>query len=338
MEEMIKVGLIGAGRIARAHLNALRSLQGKFSVSGIYDVDKNKSLRLSKDFDLNVFSSLGQAIDKSDLLSITVPDGFHYKLTKQALVTGKPVLTEKPAALTEANLEDLLDISERSSVPIFVSLQKRLFKTFKNVHRAVNEGEIGILIASSLQQIWYRDENYFKNNWHGNKLSDGGLILNQSIHNLDLLNLISGGISKVSAFGGNLINKAIETEDIVVATFETRKNSVGDILLTISSGPRNYGELFEFIGSKGKIFIGTGNFTQLTSKNFVQFEEELKTSTLSGYGHTLVYKEIYNRIAKNTESEIELKNVYDSHKLAFAIRNAIIENRKITIGGKNGDS
>ncbi len=333
---MIKLGIIGCGRIAGAHINAIRSLKGKFDVVSLFDVNADKAEEFSKKTGIKVIHNLDELLSDNsiDLVSITVPDGFHYEMAKKALLAHKNVLLEKPIALNINEINDLLGFSSKEKLFLGVVLQKRLFKAFKEVKRMIRNEEIGHLFLTSFQQIWYRDEHYFENSWHGNKKIDGGLILNQSAHNIDLIDWISGPIGKVFAYGGAIVKKNIETEDTVSSVFKT-KRGIGNITLTISSYPSNYGELFEFIGDKGKIAIGTGAFEHLTSEKLLTYMPELKRPTLSGYGHRLVYDEVYKALSGENIDSVSIKNTYHSFLVGLGIRKSLEENKEVIIGGKN---
>jgi len=331
---VLRVGIIGCGRIAEAHLIALSDLKDKFEVSYIYDLDKNRAEDVSKRFGISLREELEEVLNdtKLDIISITVPDGFHYDIVKKALLSHKNVLVEKPLALNMIETNELIQIAKKENVFLGVVLQKRLFKIFKKVKEVVDAGKIGNLYLTTLQQIWYRDDDYFATSWHGKKALDGGLILNQSIHNIDLVNWVSGPIKKIFAYGGQVARHDIETEDTVSAVFEAQKG-IGNIVITISSYPNNFGDLLEFIGDKGRILIGTGAFEELTSKDFKEDLQELKQPTLSGYGHRLVYNEVYDKIKIGKDTMIDVNNTYHSFAVAFALRQSIEEKREITIGG-----
>ena len=332
---MIKIGIVGCGRIAEAHLNALSALQDKFKVVAIFDVDKNRAKHLSDKFSVNVERNLENLLNDTEinLISVTVPDGFHYEVVKKAIQSSKNVLVEKPIALSLEQAEELIHLANNNKIFFGVVLQKRLFNIFRKVKEVVKSGEIGEVFLVLFQQIWYRDDNYFLSSWHGKKTMDGGLILNQSIHNIDLLDWIVGPIEKVTAYGGKVAKKKIETEDTVTSLLKI-PHGVGNIALTISAYPGNYGDLFEIFGSKGKIVIGTGSFENLTSDELKNYTMELKNSTLSGYGHRLAYESVYDKIVNKKEGVIDVNNVFHSFKVAFSVRESLETGKEVIIGGK----
>ncbi len=332
---MIKVGIVGCGRIAEAHLNALSALKDNFTVAAIFDIDKGRAKCLSDKFGVNVERNLENLLNDAEinLISVTVPDGFHYEVVKKAIRSNKNVLVEKPVALSLEQAEELIHLANDNKIFLGVVLQKRLFSIFRKAKEVVERGEIGEVFLVLFQQIWYRDDNYFLSSWHGKKTMDGGLILNQSIHNIDLIDWIVGPIEKVTAYGGKVVKKRIETEDTVASLLKI-PHGVGSISFTISAYPGNYGDLFEIFGDKGKIVIGTGSFSELTSDKFKSGIKELENSTLSGYGHKLVYEEVYDRIINGKSVDIDVNNVYHSYKVAFGIRESIETGKEVIIGGR----
>ncbi len=333
---MIKVGIVGCGRIAKAHLNALSGMRNKFFVSTVFDTNIEIANSLAREYGVSSVSAHFEEIlnDPSiNLVSVTVPDGFHYRIVKKLLLAGKNVLVEKPIALSKNEMIDLVNLAKSKDLFLGVVLQKRLFKIFVNIKRLVENGVLGDIFLSSLQQIWYRDDAYFNSSWHGERSIDGGLILNQSTHNIDLLDWIVGPITRVISFGGNLV-KNIETEDTVASSYTT-ENGVGNIMLTISSYPKNFGSLFQIFGTKGRITVGTGKFECLTTEELKQYLYELKYPTISGYGHSIVYSEVFDRLTHGEHTNIEAFNVIHSSLVAFALRKSIEEHKKIEIGGSN---
>jgi len=102
-------------------------------------------------------------------------------------------------------------------------------------------------------------------------------------------------------------------------------------MLTISSYPENFGDLFEILGDKGRIFVGTGEFEKLTSEEFKEDLWELKKGTISGYGHKLVYEETYNKINNGKDTIIDANNACHSFAVAFGIKRSIERKRGIDI-------
>jgi len=334
---MIKVGFIGAGRITTAHLNALKELKDTYLPVAVADPVEERAMHIAKDFGIpNAYNDYKDMLDKETLVLVAVaaPNGLHYKISKDVLENGINTLVEKPLALSYREAEELVNIADSKKLFLGVVLQKRLLPLYKNLKSALDGEKFGKIFLIHLSLRWSRSKEYFENSWRGTRDMDGGLIFNQAIHDIDILDHLFS-IREIFAYGGTFVHQ-IETEDNIVGVFKTKSGAVGSFEFTISLNEKNMGEVIEVFGEKGRFIYGTGEYEKLTNiPEFLNLSDKdisiSKEPTLNGTGHKFVYEEVAKAIKNGDESLISGKNVLQSMLVAEGILNSIKTNERIAL-------
>ena len=334
---MIKVGFIGAGRITTAHLNALKELKDTFLPVAVADPVEENAMYIASEFGLShTYMDYKDMLNKEkiDLVVIAAPNGLHYKISRDVLEKGINVLVEKPLALSYRESEELVEIANSKKVFLGVVLQKRLLPLYKNLKLAIDEGRFGRIFLIHLSLRWSRSKEYFANSWRGTRGMDGGLIFNQAIHDIDILDYLFS-IKEVFAYGGTFIHH-IETEDNVVGVFKTKNGAIGSFEFTISLNDKNMGEIIEIFGENGRFIYETGQYENLTNiPLFLDLSEKdislAKEPTINGTAHRLVYEEVEEAINNGSDSPISGKSVLHSMSVAEGILNSIRTNERVLL-------
>jgi UDP-N-acetyl-2-amino-2-deoxyglucuronate dehydrogenase len=336
---MIKVGFIGAGRIATAHLNAIKELKYIFLPVAVTDPIDENATHIASEFGLlHTYRNYHDMLDKEklDLAVVAAPNGLHYHISKNVLENGMNILVEKPLALSYREAEELVEIANSKKSFLGVVLQKRLLPLYKNLKLAIDEGRFGKIFLIHLSLRWSRSKSYFANSWRGTREMDGGLVFNQASHDIDILGYLFS-ISEIFAYGGTFIHK-IETEDNVVGVFKTDAGTIGNFEFTISLNNKNMGEIIEVFGENGRFIYGTGEYENLTTiPPFLDLSEKdlsfAREPTLSGKAHKLVYREVSNAVNGSYNSVINGKNTLHSILIEEGILASMRSNEKVFLKG-----
>jgi len=334
---MIKVGFIGAGRITTAHLNALKELKDTYLPVAVADPVEESATRIGKDFGIpDTYIDYEEMLDRErlDLVVVAAPNGLHYRISRDALERGINVLVEKPLSLSYKESKSLVDIADSKKLFLGVVLQKRLLPLYKNLKSAVCGEKFGKIFLVHLSLRWSRSKEYFANSWRGTRDMDGGLIFNQAIHDIDILDHLFS-IREIFAYGGTFVHQ-IETEDNTVGVFKTKSGAIGSFEFTISLNDKNMGEVIEVFGEKSRFIYGTGEYEKLTTiPDFLNLGDKdiliSKEPTLNGTGHKFVYEEVARALSNASDSPISGKNVLHSMKVAEGILNSIKTNERIAL-------
>lgn len=264
METRIRVGIIGCGVIAPSHIDSYRQLEN-VEVTALCDprTDRRTEVRrLYPDLLVSEFADLAAllAADCVDAVSICTDHASHEKLVLESLAAGKHVICEKALTTNRESLQRMQAAAEASPCVAAGIFQHRFDPVYRVLQRILEEGLIGRLLTVSAQHQCFRSAEYYRSDaWRGTWAGEGGsLLINQSIHFLDILQWVTGGVAALNAFAANQTHSGIiETEDAVSIALELRNGALGTFLAT-SSSQRKWDCWFQFVGTRGDIRLKNG--------------------------------------------------------------------------------
>lgn len=333
---MIRVGLVGCGKIAKKHLIAINNNKSKFKLVGVCDVNFTKCLNFTKNIKINAYSSSIQMLEneKIDLVVLLTPHGNHLKDYKKLSGYKKHFIFEKPLALTTEDANKINEISKKIKKKIFVVNQNRFNPPVELLVDIIKKKKLGDIFLGNASLRWRRDQKYFNQAvWRGTKKLDGGVIGNQASHHLELLIHILGKVKEVSAMGSNFLVKKIETFDTVIANIKFQNNKFASIEATTATSPKDIEGLISFFGNKGTAILSgfsmnTLKYLSYKYKNKI-IHRKLK-SKKKIHNHSKFYEYVYKNfnskkiINKNFDTAIHVSKVIESINLA-AETNKIIK-------------
>lgn len=263
MSDTLGIGIVGAGIIGNVHARALEEVEGTKIVAVAEpreDAGQELAGKTGGTWHAAYEDLLGNA--DVDLVILATPSGLHADQAVLAAQAGKHIVTEKPMAITRDGLDRMISAVESSDVEMAVIFQNRLSTDVVRVKRAVEAGMIGKPVIGNAFVHWHRTQDYYNANggWRGTwELDGGGSLMNQSIHTIDLVQWIMGGVSSVSANFATLTHD-IETEDAGSASVVFRSGAVGAIQGTTSAG-KDWPVKVEIVGTGGRAVLEGGSLT-----------------------------------------------------------------------------
>jgi UDP-N-acetyl-2-amino-2-deoxyglucuronate dehydrogenase len=246
-----KFGIIGTGLIADFHALALQSLPNAELV-GFWGTNPEKTARLTRKYGCKSWESYPQmlASDDVEIVVIATPSGAHLEPAVQAARYGKHVICEKPLEITLDRIDEMIRAHEEAGTRLGGIFNYRYYDAVKPLKLAIDSGRFGTITYASVHVPWWRNEAYYKDNWHGTReLDGGGALMNQSIHMIDLLQYMMGPVDSLFAFSATLAH-SIEVEDTAAAILQFRNNALGVIYGTTASFPGQFRRM-EVTGTKG---------------------------------------------------------------------------------------
>ena len=197
-EAPLKFALVGLGRAARHHLMALRVQQKKGRAELIAVADANqaaadKALHThAKAYfkDVPIYASLGEILEhcQPDVVAITTPSGSHKALAMEALAAGCHLLVEKPIAMSSDDAREICEAAEKAGKRVALGHVYRYFPLVDQVQHDLRNGRFGRIYYGTVQVRWGHDQAYYDSApWRGTRAADGGVVMNQSVHALDLM-------------------------------------------------------------------------------------------------------------------------------------------------------
>jgi predicted dehydrogenase len=338
---MIKIGLIGAGRIAGHHIQAIQNYKN-LKIVALSDLDNKKFETHKLNKKINKYGHYEEMLSNEnlDLVVIMTPSGMHYEHAKQILKKFKVnIIIEKPICLKTSQVIELYKLAKKRNVQIFPVYQNRYNKCVQFLKQKKTLNQLGAIRLVSVQVRWCRPQRYYNlADWRGTFSHDGGALTNQGIHHLDVLRHICGEIKRVNTkmktMGAN-----IEVEDTVVSTLEFKSGAVGTLEITTAARPKDFNATISIIGSKGLVQIGGLALNEL--QIFTPNENECKKNTeiipnAYGFGHFSFYKDISKYFSKKIKFPVTYKDCLNTINLlnAFYISDEIKKSFEIK-GYKN---
>ncbi|WP_088834246.1 Gfo/Idh/MocA family protein [Paenibacillus tyrfis] len=209
--------LIGCGAIAAVHLQAIAKL-GLADLKAVVDTDETAGRRTAQQYGCDYYTDYRDMLKRSDIDVIHVCTGhyLHAPMTVDALAAGKHVLTEKPMAENKASARTMLEAAAKhTSVQLGVIFQNRYNPASVRMKQAIDSGELGKLLCMKGIVTWYRSPQYYETEWKGRWATEGGgVLINQAIHTLDLLQWFGGEVESIKgSISTDALEGVIEVED-----------------------------------------------------------------------------------------------------------------------------
>lgn len=233
---MIRVAIIGAG-IGREHLAGYRALPGLYEVAALVDLDTERARTVAGPDPIRIESRIEAVMEDAaiDLIDVCLPPHLHLPVSVQALEAGKHVICEKPLVASLADADRLLAAMAASGKRLTPVFQYRYGPAMAQLRALTEAGLTGKAYAASLETHWNRGAGYYDNPWRGTwKGENGGAVLGHAIHNHDLMMMVMGPVSRLSAFTATRVN-GIETEDCAAISFEMASGALATSSITLGA-------------------------------------------------------------------------------------------------------
>ncbi|GCL72390.1 Gfo/Idh/MocA family protein [Paenibacillus naphthalenovorans] len=320
--------IIGCGHIAKKHAEAMENIPEANLVAVCDKIPDN--MEYYKDtYKVETYTDVRELLSfsQADVVCICTPSGTHAHLAVLAAAAGKHVIVEKPMALTLEDADKIIEACKSNNVKLAVVHPNRFRPAFSELKRFINNNYFGKLSHANATLRWNRNQAYYDQApWRGTKAMDGGVLMNQAIHNLDLLYWFMGPIEEIQAYTATRFRN-IESEDVAVAVLKFRDGSLGVVEAATTIYPRNLEESFSIFGETGSAIIGgtTANwFKHLISEQLTQDEvnETVKQIELDPYGisgHQYIIADMIDAIKQNREPKISGEDGKNAIKLVIGI-------------------
>lgn len=253
---MIKFGIVGCGNIGKRHAQRIME-NDRAELVMIYDVDRARSTELSKTYDVLVANSFEELCNSNvDVVCVCTPSGNHADSSIKIFESGKHVLCEKPMTISLKDADRVIEAEKKSGNKFFLVKQNRYNPPVQVLKDLMIKGNLGEVMLMNCDVIWNRGKQYYENSWRGTMKDDGGSLMTQCSHFLDLMIWVGGKVKGVYAKMDNLSHPYIETEDVGLVTINFENGSIGSLRYTVSAYQKNVEGNMTVIGTKGNVKIG----------------------------------------------------------------------------------
>lgn len=335
VKKKLRYALIGCGRIAVNHFNSYLVNKDKIELVALCDIkiqriesllDKCGASKILKD--IKIYKSYKEMIanENLDLVAIATESGTHAEISIYCLKNKINVIVEKPMALSIEDADEMIKLADEKRVKLCVSFQNRFNKCVKKLKEEIETGRFGRLFHGVVQTRWYRDEEYYKQaDWRGTWKGDGGCLMNQCIHNIDLLLWIMGDVKEVFAYTDNLHHRGIETEDFGMALLKFKNGRYGMIEGTVNVFSPSSEETLSVFGENGTVKIGGECNNEINCWKFINKSDECVDkfneypSNIYGFGHVELYRNMIDAITNDRKPLVDGREGKKALEVVLAI-------------------
>lgn len=250
--DKVRVALVGCGRVSAVHAEALSRIPETDLVLAV-DVRPERARLLAEQYGCRWTTDFGAALsDGIDAVQLCTPHYLHAPMAIAAAGAKKHVLTEKPMAIKVEDAYAMIRAAEIHGVTLGVIFQTRYNEASLAVKAAVDEGRLGRMLGARAILTWNRDDDYYReSDWKGTwDKEGGGVLIDQAIHTIDLLQWILGPLSRLEARCHTLVHDRLEVEDVAEAVLYFQ-NGARACLYANNFYTYDADVLLEFHGEKG---------------------------------------------------------------------------------------
>ena len=329
----INYAIIGCGRISPFHIEAAKN--NNLHIAALCDSDREAAVSIANRFDLNsakIYTDYAKMLENEqlDLVAIATESGKHASIAQDCIREKIHVIIEKPIALSITDARQIISLAKENNVLVSTCHQNRFNKSVQKVYESIKNGQLGKLMYSTANIRWNRNKGYFDQaKWRGTWAQDGGTLMNQCIHNIDLLLwLMQDEVSEVFAYTDKLLHPYIEAEDIGLALIKFKNSGYGVLEGTTNIYPTNFEETLALFGEKGTVRIGGKSVNTITDwlvEGSNETVDDIKTKfsehpeSVYGFGHSPLYKDMIDAICEGREPYINGEAGMKAMELVLAI-------------------
>lgn len=331
----MKYALIGCGRIATNHVTAV--VNNKLEFAAVCDIIPEKMEELLEKHDLARDTSIKRYTDykqmieevRPQLIGIATESGNHAEIALYCIERGINLIIEKPIAMSMQDADAIIRLSEEKGVKVSACHQNRFNVAVQELRKAVETGRFGRLSHGSVHVRWNRNEGYYTQApWRGRWASDGGALMNQCIHGIDLLRWMMGDdAEEVYGATRRQFHDYLEAEDIGMAVVKFKNGAVATIEGTTNVYPRNLEETLYLFGERGTVKLGGTSTNNIDVWDFADETEadhqnkglKEQTSNVYGNGHTSLYADVIDAIEHDRAPYVDARAGRNALELVLAI-------------------
>lgn len=331
----MKDALIGCGRIAINHVKAVLKNKLEFVAACDVELDKidilfNKA-NLENRESVKRYTNYKEMLTENeiDLVGIATESGVHAEIALYCIDHGVNCIIEKPIAMSIQDADEIISRSEERGVKVAACHQNRFNLAVQELRGALEAGRFGKLSHGSIHVRWNRNEDYYTQApWRGKWASDGGALMNQCIHGIDLLRWMFGDeVEEVYGQTRQQFHDYLEAEDVGMAVVKFRNGAIATIEGTTNVYPQNLEETLYVFGEKGTVKVGGKSTNNIDVWQFADEDDtdsqkrelQEQTSNVYGNGHSSLYGDMIKAIQENRKPYVDAMAGRNALELVLAI-------------------
>ena len=345
--ERLRYALIGCGRISPNHAAACLANADELEPVAVCDPVAPRRSILKEHFQdpaLRGYADYREMLlkERPQLVAIATESGKHAQIALDCLEAGCNLIVEKPIALSLEDADRIIALADQKGLKVCACHQNRFNKSVQKIRKAVEDGRFGRMLHGTAHIRWNRNKAYYDQaKWRGTWEQDGGALMNQCIHNIDLLRWMMGdGVAEVMAYTDRLAHDYIEAEDLGLALVRFTNGSYGVIEGTTNVYPKNLEETLYLFGEKGTVKAGGKSVNRIEEWRFADETEDPAQicrafsetpPNIYGFGHTPLYRHVMAAVRGNRAPLCDARAGRRALELVLAIYLSAAEHRPVAL-------
>jgi UDP-N-acetyl-2-amino-2-deoxyglucuronate dehydrogenase len=310
----VNFAIVGCGHIAKKHAEAIKHTTDA-NLEAVCDRIPAAMEFYADEYGAKTYTDLADLMDNDaiDIVCICTPSGFHASIAVEAARAGKHIVVEKPIALTLKDADQIIEACEENNVKLAVVHPNRFRPVVREFRKILDENRLGKISHANATVRWNRNQEYYDQAaWRGTKEFDGGVLMNQAIHNLDLLLWFLGEADEVFSMEATRFRN-IEAEDVSTGLIRFKNGSLGVVETAATIYPKNFEESFSIFGETGTIKIGGSNALYFEHLDVASLNDEdsntliemVKQNPFGKPGHQWIIEDMIQAIKENRNPVVD---------------------------------
>jgi UDP-N-acetyl-2-amino-2-deoxyglucuronate dehydrogenase len=337
----IRIAVVGCGRIAANHFQSIAAHRDELELVAVCDNDPKTLGAMQQQHGVAGFASLAELLKevRPDVVALCTPSGLHPQQAILAARAGCHVITEKPMATRWSDGLQMVRECDEADVHLLVVKQNRRNSTLQLLKRALERRRFGRIYMVTLNVFWSRPQSYYDSaKWRGTWEFDGGALMNQASHYVDLVDWLIGPVESVQAYVATLARN-IQVEDTATVGVRWRSGALGSINVTMLTYPRNVEGSITIIGEHGTVRVGGVAVNEIQHWEFAESDADddtvrsasYQTASVYGSGHIAYYANVVKVMRGQAEPETDGREGLRSLELLIASYLSARDGRRVAL-------
>lgn len=337
----IRIAVVGCGRISANHFGAIEAHREHLELVAVCDTDTEALAVATQKYGVRGFDSIDEMLGDVDvdIVALCTPSGMHPTQAIQVARAGKHVMTEKPMATRWSDGLRMVRECDEAGVQLFVVKQNRRNATLQLLKQAAEKRRFGRIHMVTINVFWSRPQSYYDSaKWRGTWEFDGGALMNQASHYVDLVDWLIGPVESVQAYVATLARN-IQVEDTATVGVRWRSGTLGSVNVTMLTYPKNLEGSITIIGETGTVRIGGVAVNEIQTWEFADRQPEderiksanYETTSVYGFGHPLYYDNVIRSLRGEAEPETDGREGLRSLELLIASYLSARDGRRVAL-------
>lgn len=330
--------IVGCGFIAKKHAAAIENINDARLVA-VCDRYEPAMKPYIEQYGATSYAELDKMLkdEAIDVVCICTPSGLHAPIAEQVAAAKKHIVLEKPIAMTIEETDRIIEAAKSHDVKLSVVHPNRFRPVVQELRTIIDSGALGKISHANCIVNWNRNQEYYDQApWRGTKEYDGGVLMNQAIHNLDLLLWFMGKPEEVYSMEATRLRN-IEAEDVSTGVIRFESGALATVQAATTVYPRNFEESITIFGENGTVKIGGKNalfFEHLeiegySEKDVITIKEKISSDPWGTPGHERIIADMIQAVQEDRQTLVTGEDGKKALELVLAFYESANKNQPI---------